>query len=269
MSITINITSGKGGVGKSTLTANLGAALARLGSSVVLLDADIGLRSQDAFLGLESSVVYDIVDVAEKKCSLDLAILPSRHIAGLSLLPAAQFSRVRALDGTHIRKILKELKLQFDFILIDSPAGIESGFRHILSAGTDKTILIATPDDICLRDAERVCQILDAKHLDRPYLVVNRVNNDLIYHRVMLSARNIASILDLELLGEIPEDQTVYRSLLRHKLLLQYDCEASRAVFRIASRLRGESVPFPEYGKQRPALLQRLLNRKMKGVRFS
>ena len=152
MSRSILIASGKGGVGKSVITANLGAALADRNASVVIIDADIGLRSQDAFLGLENLVVYDLIDVADKDCSLDDALLESPFSRNLKLLPAAQFARVKDLDSGRLRKILKSLKKTYDFILIDAPAGVEKGLRNLLNAGTDER---SSPAASCCKPAEQ------------------------------------------------------------------------------------------------------------------
>lgn len=266
MSVSIIVASGKGGVGKSTLTANLGAALASRGATAVIVDADIGLRAQDALLGLQDRVVYDLVDVAGKDCALEQALIASPGYPGLSLLPASQFARARALEPERLAKILFRLKSSFDFILLDSPAGIERGFRNLANAGADETILVCTPDDISMRDAERVSQILEAKHLPRARLVVNRLDNELIRSGEMYSARTAAQVLDLPLLGEIPEDPAVYRSILRHKLLIDYDCEARAAVFRIAARLQGEDIPFPAYGSRSIPLFRRLFRKDLKEV---
>lgn len=266
MSLSVNITSGKGGVGKSAITANMGAALAMRGFSVVIIDADIGLRAQDTLLGVENSVVFDLIDVTKKDCTIDQALIECPSVHGLHLLPAAQFARVRSLESDRLKELLKHLKHTYNYILIDSPAGIEKGFRNIVNAGTDRTILVVTPDDICIRDAERVCQIYDAKHLPRPEIVVNRLNNDLIYHHEMLSAKIIADTLDLSLLGEIPEDSFVYRSLLKHDLFIHYDCEARRAVLRIVDRFLGLQSPFPEIGTTRPSFFRQLFSRVIKEV---
>ena len=266
MSVSVLITSGKGGVGKSVLTAGIGAALTLLGSSAVIIDADIGLRSQDTLLGLENSVLYDLIDVISGDCTLEQALLDCPAAPGLKLLPASQFARVRSLDSKRFSRLLDDLKQSFDFVLTDSPAGIEKGLRTLLKAGTDKAVLIVTPDSICIRDAERTAQVMSGKNLQRPLLVVNRLDPDLIRSREMISARMIADSLDLPLLGEIPEDPAVYRSVLRHGLLTDYDCPARGAVLRIAARLRGESVPFPEIGTGRIPLLRRLFPRRLKEV---
>ena len=266
MSRSVLIASGKGGVGKSAFTSNLGAALASRNVSVVIIDADIGLRSQDAFLGLENMVIYDLIDVTSKECTLDQALLECPSCPGLKLLPASQFARVRDLDCGRLRKILKALKKSYDFVLIDAPAGVERGLRNLINAGIDESVLIVTPDDICIRDAEKTAQIIEDKDLPRPHLVVNRLDNELIAHGEMLSARAIADILDLPLLGEIPEDPVVYRSVLRHRLFLDFDCPARSAVLRIAGRLFGSKIPFPEFGKNRIPLLHRLFPHTIKEV---
>ena len=266
MSESICIASGKGGVGKSTFTANLGAVLAHRGSSVIIIDMDIGLRSQDALLGLENQIVYDLVDVTSKECELDQALVEHPSISGLSLLPAAQFARVKALEPSRLRKILEELKTTHDYILLDCPAGIERGFRNALNAGVDQTILIVTPDDISIRDAERAAQILEKKQLTRPRIVVNRLNYKLIRSGEMYPAQTVAATLDLELLGEIPEDAIVGRSILNHALFVDFDCEARGAMLRIASRLAGENIPFPGYGRRAVSIWHRLFPASMKEV---
>ncbi len=266
MSVSICVASGKGGVGKSTFTANLGAVLAHRGSSVVIIDMDIGLRSQDALLSLESRIVYDLVDVASEECGLGQAVLAHPDIPGLNLLPAAQFARVKALDPVRLKNILDELKASYDYILLDCPAGIERGFRNALNAGVDQTILIVTPDDICIRDAERAAQVLEKKGLERPRVVVNRLNYKLIRRGEMYSARTVAEVLDLELLGEIPEDPVVSRSILNHALFVDFDCEARGAVLRIASRISGAEVPLPGYGVRGVSVWYRLFPARMKEV---
>lgn len=263
----IAIASGKGGVGKSSLTANLGAALSERGKKVILIDADIGLRSLDAFLSLENNVVYDLIDLAEGNCELDDALLASEAYPNLFLLPAAQFRRVRSLEPKQLRKIIAVLRERSGFILIDCPAGIERGLRIVLRSGIDEVILVATPDDVSLRSAERAVQVIESKSLPRPRLIVNRLDPDLIHMGEMMSARTFAEVIDLPLLGEIPEDQTFCRAMLRHSLLFAFQCEARGAVLRIASRLNGNEVPFPAYGqKAGTSWLYRLLSGKPKEV---
>ena len=267
MSHCIAIASGKGGVGKSAVTANLGAALSQRGRKVVLIDADIGLRSLDALLSLENKVVYDIIDVVSGDCELDHALLASETYPDLFLLPAAQFRRAKALDPKQLRKFLSLLRVFYDYTLIDCPAGIERGLRNVLNAGVDETILVTTPDDISLRSAERARQVIESKFLPRPRLIVNRLDADLVHSGEMMSARTVSEVIDLPLLGEIPEDQAFCRAMLRHSLLLSYQCEARSAVLRIAARLEGMDSPFPAYGqKPKTGRLRRFLTRRTKEV---
>lgn len=267
MAYCLAIASGKGGVGKSALAANLGAALSECGKRVILIDADIGLRSLDALLSLENNVVYDLIDLAGGNCEAEDAILVSEAFPNLSLLPAAQFKRARSLEPKQFRRIISSLRERFDYILIDCPAGIERGLRNVLNAGVDDTILISTPDDISIRSAERAVQIVESKLLPRPRLIVNRLNADLIHSGEMMSAKTVSEEIDLRLLGEIPEDQTFCRAMLRHSLLFSYQCEARSAILRIASRLEGADIPFPAYGqKAKSSWLRRLLSGKPKEV---
>ena len=258
MSFTFLFASGKGGVGKSALSASLAALLARSGSSVVLIDADLGLRSQDLLLGLENSVVYDLVDVAEGKCLLSDALLEAPDCPGLRLLPAAQFARVKDLDPRKLKKMLSLLRKRHDFIFIDGPAGLERGLRNVLNAGgKTETVLVVTPDDLCIRDAERVLALTEQKGLPRPRLLVNRLQNDLIFAGEMYSAKTISDLLDVPLLGEVPEDPAFVLAQLRHRLPIDFDCEARRALLRIAERMRGGEADFPSYGRQRTSFLRR------------
>ena len=266
MSTAYLFASGKGGVGKSTVTANLAAVLARAGHSVAVLDADIGLRCLDAMLGLENMVVYDLIDVAKGDCLLSQALLSVPDLPSLHLLPAAQFARSKDLDVKKLRLIVNLLKKEHEFVLIDCPAGLERGLRGVLHSDVEETVLIVTPDDICIRDVERTAGILESKGIVRPNLVVNRLDNELIARREMFSARVVADSLDLPLLGEIPEDPAVWRSVLRRCLFLDYDCPARGAVLRIAARLMGEQVPFPEIGKAPVPLFRRLFPKKLKEV---
>ncbi len=267
MAKTFLIVSGKGGVGKSTLAAALGLNLARAGYATVLVDADLGLRSLDSLLGLENQVVFDLVDAASRACDLEDALLSLPGVPGLRLLPAAQFARVRDLDRKRFRRILGKIQEAADYILIDCPAGLEKGLRNMLACAEGaEAILIATPDDLCIRDAERTAQVLRDKGMDYPRLVINRLRNDLIRSGEMLPAAVIAAGLDLPLLGEIPEDETVYRAQLRHARITDFDCPAAEALSRISKRLTGKDIPLPEFGRQKPALWERLFPRRLKEV---
>ena len=266
MSKCFAIASGKGGVGKSVLTANLAAVLAMNGTRVLIIDADIGLRSQDALLGLENRVVYDLIDVSRNECVPEQAILACESVPSLHLLPAAQFERAKALEPRKFAKIIRTLRGHYDYIFVDCPAGIERGLRNVLNAGMDETILVVTPDDISVRSAERTAQIMEAKKAPRPRLIVNRLDEQLIRCGEMYSARTIAQVLDLQLFGAVPEDPAVYRSQLKHDLFIHYDCEARNAVCRIASRIQGRYIPVSGYGEKKGGFLRRLFTKPLKEV---
>ncbi len=250
MSRVFAVASGKGGVGKSVITANLAAAVAQNGIRVLVIDADIGLRSQDALLSLENRVVYDLVDLSRGDCLPDQAILASEQVPSLHLLPAAQFERVKSLSAEKFRKLISSLRNRYEYIFIDCPAGIERGLRTVLKAGVDDIVLIVTPDDISVRSAERAAQVIEEKNGPRPYLIVNRLNRDLVRSGEMMSAQTVSQVLDYPLLGVVPEDSVVCRALLRHALFINYNCEARDAVLRISSRIRGSNVPLPGSGKR-------------------
>ncbi len=260
MAKTLFIASGKGGVGKSTVTANLGILLAGSGASVVIVDTDLGLRSQDLFLSLGDQVVYDLMDVVRRDCTLDQALLESSDMPRLRLLPASQFTRAKELEAKSLRKILRYLENCCDYLLIDCPAGIERGLRNVVNTGIAEAIIIATPDDLCIRDAERVADLLRKKGLDSPHLIMNRLQSSLIRTGEMPSAQSVSMLLDLPLLGEIPEDPAVYRAQLQHSAVSRFDCEARNALVRIARRIMGEDVPLPSYGTSRISFFRRLFH---------
>lgn len=261
------VASGKGGVGKSTITANLAAALSSQGNRVIVIDADIGLRSLDALLSLENRVVYDIIDLLNGECTLPEALLQTETYPSLHLLAAAQFARAKELDPKRFRKLIDSLQSMSDYIFIDCPAGVERGFRNVINTGVDEIILVVTPDDISLRSAEKAAQVIGAKSMIRPFLIVNRLQNDLIQRNEMMSARTVADTLDLPLLGEIPEDPVVYRSVYQHALFIRFVSEARDAVFRISYRVQGKSIAFPAYGTQKIPLFRRLFGNALKEVK--
>ena len=266
MSRIFAVASGKGGVGKSVITANLAAAVAQGGIRVLIIDADIGLRSQDALLSLENRIVYDLVDVSRGECMPDQAILPSELIPSLHLLPAAQFERVKSLSADKFRKILSSLRDRYDFIFIDCPAGIERGFRTVLKAGVDEVLLVVTPDDISVRSAERTAQVISEKNGPRPFLIVNRLNSELVRSGEMMSEQVISQVLDLPLIGVIPDDPVVCRAQLKHALFISYDSEARNAVLRISSRIQGVSVPLPANTGRQKRRFRKLFSRSLKEV---
>lgn len=261
------IASGKGGVGKSTVASCVATSLARRGQRVCVVDADIGLRDQDALLGLENRIVYDLIDVCSKACRLQQALISPTDQPNLSLLPAAQFARAKELDSKAFKRVIAELKMTHAHVIVDAPAGIEKGLRGLLSAAYDETIIVCTPDDVCIRNAERAVFTLEGKNLPRPSLIVNRLIPELIEAGEMYAAEVVAQTLDLPLLGEIPEDPTVYRALITRMSPMDADCEAQRALTRIARRMAGDSIPLPGLGKAPKAWYQRLFRRRIKEVK--
>ena len=260
------IASGKGGVGKSTVSANLAAALCQMGKQVCIVDGDIGLRDQDVILGLENNVVYDLLDVVSRNCSLSEALLSVPAVPGLSLLPAAQFARVADLKAEKLIRVVTQLKASFDFIFVDCPAGMEKGLRNLIKIKPDEAILVCTPDDVCIRNADRVSSLFTEKGLAHPYLIVNRLDPELIAASEQYPASVVAETLDLPLLGELPEDRLIYRCQLNHVLFAETEGEPRQAIRRIACRLKGETVTFPAYGTQKKHFLSRIFGKKLKGV---
>ena len=260
MSTSWIIASGKGGVGKSTITASLGVAMAREGRRVCIIDADIGLRDQDVLLGLENRIVFDLLDVAGGACTLEQALISPERQPRLSLLPASQFARAKELEPKAFRKILTQLKSMFDAVLIDCPAGIERSVRGLMNAEVDESIIVCTPDDVCISNAERTAGVMEKKGLPRPQLIVNRLMPELIRAGEMYTAETVSATLDLPLLGEIPEDSAVYRATLRRLSPMDLDCEARRALTRIAWRMleADADAPLPRYGTQKLPWYKRL-----------
>ncbi len=263
------IASGKGGVGKSTITASVGLMMAREGRKVCIIDGDVGLRDLDALLGLENRIVFDLLDVAEGRCRLEQALISPEEESKLSLLPASQFARAKELKPSAFRRILVRLKQQFDVVLIDCPAGIERSLRGLMNDQVNECILVCTPDDVCIRNAERAFSVLEKKGMPRPKLIVNRLDEALIRGGEMYAAATVAATLDLELLGEIPDDSYVYRATLTHQSLMDIDCEARHALQRIAYRMLGLStgVPLPGYGTAKLPWYKRIFQPTLKEVK--
>lgn len=238
----IVITSGKGGVGKTTATANLGAALAQLGHSVVLIDADIGLRNLDVVMGLENRIVYHVIDVVQGKCSLQKALIKDRRMENLWLLPASQTDDKDALTPADMRKLVGELKATHDFVLVDCPAGIEQGFKNAI-AGADEAVVVATPEVSSIRDADRVVGLLAANDVPAR-LVVNRISPHLVKRGDMLSQADVIEILALELLGAIPLDEQIVATTNKGvpAVLEPGKSLAARELLKIARKLAGQDV---------------------------
>jgi septum site-determining protein MinD len=239
----ITITSGKGGVGKTTATANIGAALAEQGKSVVLIDADIGLRNLDIVLGLENRIVFDLVDVVEGKCRLRQAMIRDKRLPNLHLIPSAQTREKEAVTPQQMVALCEDLRAQYDFILIDSPAGIEQGFRNSI-AGADEVIVVTNPEVSSVRDADRIIGLVEAAELPVPRLVLNRVDPVLVKRGDMLSLEDVTDILAIPVLGIVPLDESIVTSTNRGEpAALDPSSRAGQGFRNIALRLTGHDVP--------------------------
>ena len=208
MSEVIVITSGKGGVGKTTTTANIGTGLAKLGKKVVMIDTDIGLRNLDVVMGLENRIVYNLVDVVEGNCRLKQALIKDKRYSNLFLLPSAQTRDKSAVSPEQMRKLVDELRKDFDYILLDCPAGIEQGFKNAI-AGADRAIIVTTPEVSAIRDADRIIGLLEAEELKKIELVINRIRMDMVKRGDMMSVEDVVDILAIDLIGVVPDDESI------------------------------------------------------------
>jgi len=238
------ITSGKGGVGKTTTTANLGAGLALRGHKVAVLDTDIGLRNLDVVMGLENRIVYDIVDVVEERCRLNQAMIRDKYVKELCLIPAAQTRDKSALTPELMKKLCGQLKEDFDYILIDCPAGIEQGFRNAIAAA-DQAIVVTTPEVSAIRDADRVIGLLEAAELPIPDLVINRLKPGMVRQGDMMDKDDILDLLSVNMLGLIPDDEQIIISTNKGVPTVHNPRSWSGEAYRrIAARIDGEDLPF-------------------------
>ena len=240
----VTITSGKGGVGKTTATANLGAALASQGFKVVCIDADIGLRNLDVVLGLENRIVYDLVDVVEGRCRLRQAMIRDKRLPELYLIPAAQTRDKSAISPSDMVRLCNDLRGECDWIMVDSPAGIERGFHNAI-APADIVVVITNPEVSAVRDADRIIGLIEAEEKGPARLVINRVNPEMVRREEMISPDDIIELLAIELIGIIPEDEAVTLSTNRGvPIALDGKSPAGQAFRNISLRLSGEDVPF-------------------------
>lgn len=247
----IVVTSGKGGVGKTTTVANLGAGLAQEGKKVVLIDTDIGLRNLDVILGLENRIVYDLVDIVEGTCRPNQAMIRDKRFSGLFLIPAAQTRDKMAVNPSQMKKLIDELAQEFDYVLIDCPAGIEQGFRNAI-AGAKSAIVVTVPEVSAVRDADRIIGLLSASGIDDCELLVNRLRPDLVRKGDMLALDDTLDILGIDLIGVVPEDETIIRSSnIGEPIISNEKSMAGKAYKNITQRILGENVPLLDMDGER------------------
>ena len=245
MSRIIVITSGKGGVGKTTVTSNLGMAIAKLGRRVALVDADFGLRNLDLLLGLENRVVYTAVDVLAGQCRLEQALVKDKRIEGVVLLPAAQSRTKEAVSPDQMKKLVGALAQKYEYVIIDSPAGIEMGFQNAIAAAQE-ALIVTTPEIAAVRDADRVVGLLEAQGIKRIHLIINRLKPKMVQAEQMMSVQDVQELLAVPLIGVIPDDERVIVASNRGEplVLAENISLPGVAVTNIARRLEGEKVPF-------------------------
>jgi septum site-determining protein MinD len=255
----IVITSGKGGVGKTTATLNIGASLALKGAHVMLVDTDIGLRNLDVVMGLEDKIVYDLVDVVEGKCRLRQALVEDPRFFGrLHLLPAAQTRDKNVVTAEQMRKLVSELTQSVDYVLIDCPAGIEQGFQNAV-AGADSAVVVTMPEVSAVRDADRVIGLLRTFDLPAPRLVINRIRAGMVRRGDMMSTKDMLEVLGCELLGIIPDDETVIKAGNLGEPVARGNTQVSLAYRNIAARILGEEVPFQRLTGAKDNFIKRLM----------
>lgn len=242
--VVITVTSGKGGVGKTTTTANLSAALAAQGKKVVAIDADIGLRNLDVVMGLENRIVYDLVDVVEGTCRLRQAMIKDKRLEELYLIPAAQSRDKTAVTPADMIEVVNQLRPDFDFVLIDSPAGIEQGFKNAV-APADKVLIVTTPEVSAVRDADRIIGLIEAEEKGPADLILNRIRLDMVKRGDMLTTTDVLDVLAIKLIGIVPDDEAIIVSTNKGRpAAMDNGSLAGQAYKNIARRLVGEAVPF-------------------------
>ena len=247
----IVITSGKGGVGKTTTTANLGSALALAGKKVALVDTDIGLRNLDVVLGLENRIVYDLVDVIEEKCKLRQALIKDKRFKELFLLPAAQTRDKTAITEEQMKELIGKLKEEFEYILIDCPAGIEQGFKNAI-AGADRALVVTTAEISSIRDADRIIGLLEASEIKNPELVINRIRPDMVRRGEMMDVDDIVDLLSIDLIGVVPDDEYIITQTNKGEPVIQNKkAPSGKAYLEIAKRILGEDIEITIPGREK------------------
>jgi septum site-determining protein MinD len=245
----VTVTSGKGGVGKTTVTANLAAALAADGHKVVCMDADIGLRNLDVVLGLENRIVFDLVDIIEGRCRLRQAMIRDKRLPGLYLIPAAQTRDKSAVSPSDMVRLCEELRHDYDYIVIDSPAGIERGFRNAI-APADIALVVTNPEVSAVRDADRIIGLIEAEGKGPARLIINRIKPQMVKRGEMLNTDDVLELLAIDLIGVVPDEEQVISSANRGQpISLEEKSKAGQAFRNIARRLNGEQVPFMNFSE--------------------
>lgn len=262
MSRIVVITSGKGGVGKTTITANLGSAIARLGFKIALIDADFGLRNLDLLLGLEQRVVYTAIDVLSGECTIEKALVKDKRQPNLVLLPAAQNRTKEAISPEDMQQLVAQLDKQFDYIFIDSPAGIEMGFRNAITPAQE-AIIVTTPEMAAVRDADRVVGLLESEDIKKIHLIVNRVRPEMIQLNQMISVEDILDLLVVPLIGIVPDDERIIVSTNRGEPLVLDEIPSLPAIAfnNVARRLEGQEIPFLDLMAAHDNLITRIRRR--------
>jgi septum site-determining protein MinD len=255
----IVMTSGKGGVGKTTMTANLGTALAQLQKKVVLVDADFGLRNLDLLLGLEQRVVYTAVEVIAGECRIEQALIRDKRQPCLALLPAAQNRNKEAVSPEQMLGLVEQLQSNYEYVIIDCPAGIELGFRNAITAAKE-ALIVTTPEVSAVRDADRVIGLLEAEGIKNIHLIVNRVRPEMIQNNQMMSVEDVLELLAIPLIGIVPEDERVIVSSNSGEPLVSLDETSlpAMAYRNIARRINGEKVPFIDFMTSQDGFLNRI-----------
>lgn len=246
MSEVIVVTSGKGGVGKTTTAANIGIGLAQLGKKVVMVDTDIGLRNLDVVLGLENRIVYNLVDVIESNCRMKQALIKDKRFEDqLYLLPSAQTRDKTSVTPEQMKKLCDELRGMFDYVILDCPAGIEQGFANAI-AGADRAVVVTTPEVSAIRDADRIIGLLEANELRDISLIINRIRPEMVRRGEMMSVEDVEDILAVPLIGIIPDDEHVVIATNQGEAIAGSSAPSGQAFDNISRRLTGEEIPFPD-----------------------
>ncbi len=252
----IVVTSGKGGVGKTTTTANIGTGLAELGNKVIMIDTDIGLRNLDVVMGLENRIVYNLVDVVEGNCRIKQALIRDKRHPSLYLMPSAQTRDKSSVKPEQMKKLVHELRMEFDYILLDCPAGIEQGFQNAI-AGADRALVVTTPEVSAIRDADRIIGLLEANNIERQELIVNRLRTEMMRKGDMMSVEDVVDILSIPLIGAVPDDERVVIATNQGEpLVCDRNTAAGTAYMNICGRILGEEIPFPNFKEEENIFLR-------------